>query len=76
MKTKILTKKTNENEISEIREILATNFIFILFMTKIDHSLSALDSKMCLVLYIPQGGPLPPEILAQSDLPTPEGCEF
>ena len=39
-----------------------------------------LDSKMCLVLYkpknIPQGRPLPPEILAQSDLPTPEGCEF
>jgi len=32
---------------------------------------------MCLVLYkpknIPQGRPLPPEILAQSDLPTPEG---
>jgi len=41
---------------------------------------SPLDSKMCLVLYkpknIPQGQPLPPEILAQSDLPTPEGCEF
>jgi len=39
-----------------------------------------LDSKMCLVLYkpknIPQGRPLPSEILAQSDLPTPEGCEF
>jgi len=39
-----------------------------------------LDSKMCLVLYKPknirQGRPLPPEILAQSDLPTPEGCEF
>ena len=39
-----------------------------------------LDSKMCLVLYkpknIPQGRPLPPEILAQSDLPIPEGCEF
>ena len=40
------------------------------------------DSKMCLglVLYkpknIPQGRPLPPEILAQSDLPTPEGCEL
>jgi len=38
------------------------------------------DSKMCLVLYkpknIPQGRPLPPEILAQSDLPTPEGSEF
>ena len=34
------------------------------------------DSKMCLVLYkpkyIPQGRPLPPEILAPSDLPTPE----
>jgi len=25
---------------------------------------------------IPQGRPLPPEILAQSDLPIPEGCEF
>ena len=25
---------------------------------------------------IPQGRPLPPESLAQSDLPTPEGCEF
>jgi len=41
---------------------------------------SPLDSKMCLVLYkpknIPQGRPLPTEILAQSDLPTPEGCEF
>jgi len=41
---------------------------------------SPLDSKMCLVLWepknIPQGRPLPPEILAQSDLPTPEGCEF
>jgi len=39
-----------------------------------------LDSKMCLVLYkpknTPQGRPLLPEILAQSDLPTPEGCEF
>ena len=39
-----------------------------------------LDSKMCLVLQepknIPQGRPLPPEILPQSDLPTPEGCEF
>ena len=39
-----------------------------------------LDSKMCLVLYkpnnIPQGQPLPPEILAPSDLPTPEGSEF
>ena len=39
-----------------------------------------LDSKMCLVLYKPknisQGRPLPTEILAQSDLPTPEGCEF
>jgi len=39
-----------------------------------------LDSKMCLVLWkpknIPQGRPLPPEILAQSDLPTPEVCEF
>ena len=39
-----------------------------------------LASKMRLVLYkpnnIPQGRPLPPEILAQSDLPTPEGCEF
>ena len=39
-----------------------------------------LDSKMSLVLYkpknIPHGGPLPPEILAQSDLPTPEDCEF
>ena len=38
------------------------------------------DSKMCLVLYepknIPQGWPLTPEILAQSDLPTPEGYEF
>jgi len=38
------------------------------------------DSKMCLVLEkpknIPQGRPIPPEILAQSDLPTPEGCEF
>jgi len=41
---------------------------------------SPLDSKMCLVLYksknIPQGRTLPTEILAQSDLPTPEGCEF
>jgi len=39
-----------------------------------------LDSKMCPVLYkpknIPQGRPLPPEILAQIDLHTPEGCEF
>jgi len=39
-----------------------------------------LDSKMCLVLYkpknIPQRQPLPPEILPQSDLPTPEGCGF
>jgi len=39
-----------------------------------------LHSKMCLVLEkpknIPQGRPLPPEILAQSDLPTPEGCEL
>ena len=39
-----------------------------------------LDSKMCLVLYkpknIPQGRPLPPEILAPSDLPTPEGSKF
>ena len=39
-----------------------------------------LDSRMCLVLYkpkdVPQGRPLPPEVLAQSDLPTPEGCEF
>ena len=39
-----------------------------------------LDSKMCLVLYkpknIPQGRHLPPEILAPSDLPTPEGSEF
>ena len=38
------------------------------------------DSKMCLVLHkpknIPQGRPLPPEILAPSDLPTPEGSEF
>ena len=38
------------------------------------------DSKMCLVLYkpknIPQGRPLPPEILGPSDLPTPEGSEF
>jgi len=25
---------------------------------------------------IPQGRPLPPEILAPSDLPTPEGSEF
>jgi len=41
---------------------------------------ATLDSKMCLVLYkpknIPQERPLAPEILAQSDLPTPEGCEF
>jgi len=39
-----------------------------------------LDSKMCQVLQkpknIPQGRPLPPEILAPSDLPTPEGNEF
>ena len=39
-----------------------------------------LDSQMCLVLWepknIPQGRPLPPEILPQSDQPTPEGCEF
>jgi len=38
------------------------------------------DSKTCLVLYkpknIPQGRLLPPEILAPSDLPPPEGCEF
>jgi len=32
----------NENYFSEIREILPTNFIFILFMTKIDRSLSSL----------------------------------
>jgi len=42
--------------------------------------LTLLDSKMCLVLHKPknilQGRPLPPEILAQSDLPTPEGCAF
>jgi len=34
------------------------------------------DSKMCLVLWkpknIPQGRPLPPEILAQDDLPPPD----
>ena len=39
-----------------------------------------LNSKMCLVLCktknIPQGRQLPPEILAPSDLPTPEGSEF
>ena len=39
-----------------------------------------LDSKICLVLYkpknIPKERPLPPEILAQSDIPTPQGCEF
>ena len=39
-----------------------------------------LDSKMCLVFakpkIIPQGRPISPEILAQSDLPSPEGCEF
>ena len=39
-----------------------------------------LDSKMCLVLpkpkNIPHGRPLPLEILAQSDLPIPEGSEF
>jgi len=39
-----------------------------------------LDSKMYRVLYkpknIPQQRPLPPEILAPSDLPTPEGSEF
>jgi len=38
------------------------------------------DSKMCLVLWKPknihQGRPLPPEILARSDLPPPEGSEF
>ena len=38
------------------------------------------DSKMCLVLLkpknIPQVRPLPPEILAPSDLPTLEGSEF
>jgi len=43
-------------------------------------SFAPLNSKMCLVLYkpknIPQGRPLPSEILAQSDLPTPEGSEF
>jgi len=43
-KTKISTKKTNDNDnyLSEIREILRTNFIFILFPTKIDCLLSAL----------------------------------
>ena len=39
-----------------------------------------LDSKMYLVLWKPkniaQGRPLPPEILAPSDLPTPEDSEF
>ena len=37
------------------------------------------DSKMCLFLYkpknIPEGRPLPPEILAQSDPPSPESSE-
>ena len=37
------------------------------------------DSKMCLVLYkpkiIPQGRPLPPEILVQTDLPPPDSSE-
>ena len=35
------------------------------------------DSKMCLVLQknIPQGRPLPPEILAQSDPPSPASSE-
>jgi len=37
------------------------------------------DSKMCLVLYRPknirQGRPLPPEILATSDLPSPDSSE-
>ena len=37
------------------------------------------DSKMCLVLEkpknIPQGRPLPPEIFAQADLPTPDSSE-
>ena len=41
---------------------------------------SPLDSKMCLALYKPKkyspGTTPSPEILAQSDLPTPEGCEF
>lgn len=43
IKTKISTKKTNEKEnyLSEIQEILRTNFIFILLPTKIDRSLSA-----------------------------------
>ena len=38
-----------------------------------------LNSKICLVLYkpknIPQGRPLPPEILARSDLPSPDSSE-
>ena len=37
-----------------------------------------LDSKMCSFIEtktIPQGRPLPPEILAPSDLPPPEGSE-
>ena len=38
-----------------------------------------LDSKMCLVLYkpknTPQGRPLPPEILAQTDPSPPESSE-
>jgi len=37
------------------------------------------NSKMCLVLYkqknIPQGRPLPPEILVQTDLPPPDSSE-
>jgi len=43
-KTKISTKKTNENKnyFSEIEEILPIDFIFILFLTKIDCSLSSL----------------------------------
>ena len=32
--------------------------------------------QFCRNQNIPQGRPLPPEILAQRDLPTPEGCEF
>jgi len=37
------------------------------------------DSKMCLVLYKPKniakGRPLPPDILAPSDLPSPDSSE-
>jgi len=56
---------------------ISREYFFVLYKTR--HILLSDSSKMCLVLYktknIPEGRPLPPEILAPSDLPSPNSSK-